>query len=53
MQVTQEQTKIQTSVIQRRQDAVKSLEEWRKRYGHKLKGWDVVGELRKWRDLRK
>lgn len=32
--------------------AIKEMDEWRKRYGNRLKGWDVVETIRKAREDR-
>ena len=46
-------TKDQVAVsLQKKFEAVKALEEWKKKYGGKLKNWDFIAVLRHWREQR-
>lgn len=52
MQVQELEKKAQIStVLRRRFEAMKALEEWKKRYGSTLKNWDFISVIRHWREL--
>lgn len=51
MQVQEGEKKVQiSSTLLRRFDAMKALDEWKKKHGNALKNWDFVSVIRHWRE---